>query len=165
MKTLYAVVALVALLASGWLGYKLGAGDLEKVKTAGKLAEGERERAAKELDARLAGVKTEYEEKMRGLEKSQQEQKAELTRQLARAQERSAAMEKQREAVSAELRRVRGDLAKTPAADAARAQLEAKERELAAKEGNLNAGVDGLACLAKLVPSEEVRTLNVAAGR
>ena len=165
MKALYAVVALVALLASGWLGYKLGAGDLEKVKTAGSLAKTEQERAAKDLDARLVAVKTDYEEKMRGLEKSQQEQKAELTRQLGRAQERIAATEKQREAVSGELRSVRETLAKTPSTDAARAQLEAKERELAAREGKLKAGVDGLACLAALVPGEEVRTLNAAASR
>lgn len=166
MRIIYGVAAAVALAIGLWLGYRWGAGNLDQlrdelssVRAAGQVAQKDLDTTRQTLAAQLAGVANEYEQKAVAMRASYEQQKSKLEANVASASSLAAKAQAQLRATEVERQKVAAQLAS--ATGATREQLQREQSQLDAQAAALKQRADGLECLERTVPIDEVvRVLN-----
>ncbi|MEG1834005.1 MAG: hypothetical protein RR240_11775 [Burkholderiaceae bacterium] len=166
MRIIYGVVAAGVLAIGLWLGYKWGSGNLEQVRgelasvrAAGQVAQKDLDTTKQALATQLAGVANEYEQKAVAMRAAYEQQKSKLEANVASASSLAAKAQGQLRATELERQKVAAQLAS--ATGAAREQLQREQSQLDAQAAALKQRAEGLECLERTVPVDEVvRVLN-----
>jgi peptidoglycan hydrolase CwlO-like protein len=167
LKILIGVLAVVVAILATAGGYKLGSGKLDKVQAErdewirkAKQSDTLVKNAQKTLDEKLAEQDRINKAKIAEMEAEAKRQKAELDKLLANAKARIekqnaeiAKVENERKGIAEDLKTAKGKAAEL---------LAKKDAELAARLEELKKVRDGLVCLEKPVPPNEIGVLNQA---
>lgn len=163
-------IVLLALAVGGWMGYRWGSGDLEKVRAeitainqTGKVAQSDSEATQKRIDEQLKLLADEHAARLKELTSGFEAQKLELSGNLGRANARIAALGGERQNIAAQLDQTRKEMAS--ATGAQREALRLKEQQLAELDARLQSRQEGIRCEAVAVPESHLATLNSVLGQ
>lgn len=167
-RIVWGVVAGLVLALGLWLGYKWGAGNkaelerqLAEIKAAGEVAQRDLDTTRKNLNDQLGQLAQEYEGKAVTLRAEYEKQKSQLEANVANASSAAAKAQAQLRATELERQKVAAQLA--TATGASRSALEREQSALDAQALALRQRAEGLECLDRVVPVEEVvKVLNQA---
>ncbi len=168
LRIIYGVVAGVVLLIGLWIGYKWGSGNLDKlraelasVRAAGEVAQKDLDTTKQALATQLASLASDYEQKAVAMRAAFEQQKSTLEANVASASSLAAKAQSQLRVTDLERQKVSAQLAS--ATGAARDALQREQAQLDAQAAALKQRAEGLECLERTVPIDEVvRVLNQA---
>lgn len=166
MRIIYGVGAGLVLALGLWLGYKWGSGNLDQLrnelaaaKAAGEVAQQDLESTKAAIGSQLDKVNGEFEQKAVQMRAAYEEQKSKLEANVASANSQAARAQAQLRATELERQKVASQLATATGADREKLQLQAAA--LGDEATRLRQRAEGLECLDRVVPIEEVvRVLN-----
>lgn len=168
MRIVWGGVAALVLVLGLWLGYKWGAGNLAElqrelasIKAAGEVAQKNLEVTKKGLADQLGKLANDYEEKAVVMRAAFEKQKTQLEANVASAS--SAAAKAQAQLRTTELERQKVAAVLATATGATRDTLIREQAQLDEQARALRQRAEGLECLDRVVPVQDVvRVLNQA---
>lgn len=166
MRIIYGVGAGLVLALGLWLGYKWGSGNLDQLrselaaaKAAGEVAQKDLESTKAAIGSQLEKVSGEFEQKAVQMRAVYEEQKSKLEANVASASSQAARANAQLRATELERQKIASQLASATGVD--REKLEKQVAALGDEAARLRQRAEGLECLDRTVPVEEVvRVLN-----